>query len=248
MYKSLKPIISCGVSALVGAAILSGFATNAFASGVTVTDITDWSHTPEEVVTMNTPFLGYNGGVYAGINDLSVFDGTTTTVYDGFCIDPFHFSDTTTDPYAIVPLAGGSKLPATLNTYTANEIGALWAEFFSPTMSSPAAAGLQIAIWELVSSNAVATGQLPASKAVTFSSGTYTAAADLASLAGYSGPIADLVALTGPGQDYVIDIPGNNVHHNSVADSGESVSLLVLALGALFLARRDIMSGAKVRA
>src|ERR1700743_305529 len=174
MYKSLKPILSCGVSALVGAAILSGFATKVSAAGVTVTDITDWGTTPEEVVTMNTPYLGYNGGVYAGINTLSVNNGTTTTVYDGFCIDPFHFSDTTTDPYSIAPLAGGSKLPATLNSYTANEIGALWAEFFSPTMSSPAAAGFQIAIWELVSSNAVASGQLPSADAVTFSSSTYS--------------------------------------------------------------------------
>jgi hypothetical protein len=241
MQFSKKPNHKWTLSTILGGALLACLATNANAAGVTVTDVTDWGTTPNEVVNMDTPYLNYSGGVYAGINDLSVFNGTSTTVYDGFCIDPFHFSSTSPLSYSEVPLNTAPKLPGTLNTYTATEIEDLWQEFFSPTMSSQSAAGLQVAIWELVSSNAVASGDLSSAQAVTFSGNTYTAAADLASLAGYSGPAADLVALTGSGQDYVIAVPGGNNNHNSVADGGTTISLLLLSLGALILARPVFM-------
>ena len=77
-------------AAALALALLAGFSACAHAGSVTVTDITDWSTTPMEIVDADLPYLHYNGGVYAGINTLSVNDGSTTTTYNGFCIDPFH--------------------------------------------------------------------------------------------------------------------------------------------------------------
>lgn len=234
-------------AASITSAVFAGLVVNANAGNtVTVTDVTDWSTTPEEIVTIDTPYIPYDGGAYAGINTLSVTGaGSDDGTYNGFCIDPFHYSATgPTADYSIYPITSGDapKAPGTLNTYTANEIGDLWAEYYSPTMSSPAAAGLQVAIWTLVSSNAVASGQMPSSDAVTFSGDTYGAAADLASLATYTGPSANLEILSGPGQDYVIDIPGQQT--NTAPDGAATCELLLVAMGALILARPAILKNA----
>jgi hypothetical protein len=228
------------ISAIIGFAMMAGMAASSVAEPVTVTDVTDWSTTPMETVNITDGYLNYNGGVYAGINQLSVNNGTSTTVFDGFCIDPFHWSVSGPQSYNMVPLVDGPKSPATLNAFTATEIGDLWAEYFSPTMSSSAAAGLQIAIWELVSSNAVATDGLPASDAFALANGQYDygASADLASLLTYDGPEANLEALTGPGQDYVID---------SAPDGGATLLMLAVTAGCLMLARPALIRCATPR-
>jgi hypothetical protein len=102
-------------------------------------------------------------------------------------------------------------------------------------MSSASAAGLQIAIWELVSTNAVANDGLSPSYAFSLAPGQsdYGASQDIASLATYNGPSANLIGLTGPGQDYVID---------PVPDSGGTFLMLALTLGALVLARPAILN------
>jgi hypothetical protein len=240
-------VIGQTLASLIGCTIIAGVAASANAASVIVTDITDWTTTPMELVNADLPELGYAGFLYAGINTLSVTIGPNTTVDDAFCIDPFHWSVGGPTPgYAIVPLSDAPKLPGTLNPATALEIEDLWAEFFSPTMSSSSAAGLQVAIWELVSSNAVATGELPASEAVTFSGNTFGAGADLASLATYDGPAANLAGLTGPGQDYIIDMPSSNAKEipSTIPDGGGTFIMLVLTLSTLFLARSTIIERA----
>ena len=190
-----------------------------------------------EIIGADLPYLHYNGGVYAGINTLSVNDGTSSTIYNGFCIDPFHWSASgPSSPYYFVPLDNAPKAPATMNAATALDIADLWEEYYSPTMSSAHAAGLQIAIWELVSSNAVANDGLPASDAFSLDGANdYGASLDIASLATYHGPAANLMALTGPGQDYVVD---------SVPDAGGTLLMLALALSAVVLARTAIFKSA----
>ena len=200
---------------------------------VTVTDITAWGTTPNEVVNANLPSLGYSGGVYAGINTLSVTLNGTSTTYSGFCIDPFHWSASgPTSGYSEVPLVDAPKSPASLNAATATDIEDLWAEFYSPKMSSASAAGLQIAIWELVSSNAVASDGLSSSLAFSLAAGQsdYGASLDLASLATYTGPAANLMGLTGPGQDYVVD-------PQAVPDGGSTFILLAMTISALVYVR-----------
>jgi hypothetical protein len=233
------------VAAVIGWTILAGLTASANADSlpipVTVTDVTDWGTTPMEAVEADLPSLGYPGGVsvYAGINTLSVNNGASSITYSGFCIDPFHWSlGGAVSGYSEVPLSDAPKSPATLNAATANDIADLWAEYFSPTMSSSRAAGLQIAIWELVSSNAVASDGLSPSQAFSLAPGQndYGASQDIASLATYDGPEANLVGLTGPGQDYVIDPP--------VPDGGETFLMLAMTLGGLVLARPAIIKSA----
>jgi len=226
-----NPLIRPTVAAFIGCAIMAGSAASVNANTVTVTDVTDWSTTPVELVDVNIPYLGLPNGinVYAGINTLSITEGSSSSLENAFCIDPFHWSGTTS-PYTIVPLQDAPKAPAPLNSFTATEIEDLWAMYYSPTMSSPSAAALQIAIWELVSSNAVANDGLPSNEAfsVNVSSSDYGAGNDLAALATYKGQPADLIAVTGPGQDFV---------YAAVPDGGETFLMLTLTFGALVVVR-----------
>jgi hypothetical protein len=229
---------------VIGCAMAAGFAANVNANSVTVTDVTDWQTTPVEAVNANLTYLGYNGGVYAGINTLSVNNGTSTSIYSGFCIDPFHWSaNGPVSAYQAVPLIDGPKSPATLNAFTTTEIEGLWGEYFSPTMSSSSAAGLQIAIWELVSSNAVANDGLASQYAFALDPGQYDygASQDIASLSTYDGPTPQLTALTGPGQDYVIDVIGSPPPQPSVPDGQGTFIMLAMTLGVLILARPAII-------
>lgn len=228
--------------------IVAGLAASTYANPipVTVTDITDWGSTPVEAVNADLPYLGYDGGVYAGINTLSVTANGSSTIYNGFCIDPFHWSaGGPVSGYFEVPLAEAPKSPGTMNAHMATAIGDLWAEYYSPTMSSPSAAGLQIAIWELVSSNAVANNGLSPSQAFSLAPGQddYGAAQDIASLATYSGPSANVIGLTGPGQDYVVDPPAS-----AVPDNGGTILMLAAAFGAMVLVKLPQPSASSVKA
>jgi hypothetical protein len=240
MKTGQKPILKQIAVAVVGWTIAASFApsVNAYPTAVIVDDVTDWGTTPREIVNAELPYLQYDGGVYAGINTLSVDLNGKTTIDNGFCIDPFHWSKSgPVSGYFEVPLADAPKSPATMNAATAKEIGDLWAEFYSPKMSSPSAAGLQIAIWELVSSNAVANDGLSAKDAFSLAPGQsdYGAGKDLASLATYKGAPANVIGLTGPGQDYVVD---------PVPDAGGTCLMLAMTLGALLLARPAMIKGA----
>ena len=232
MKTGQKPLLKKAVASVMGVIVSSAIAASLnAATPLTVDNITDWNATPMEAISCDIPFLNFNGGgIQAGINVFQISDSSTTYNANGFCIDPFHWSaNGPASPYYIVPLVDAPKSPAQLNSYTATEIEDLWAEFYSPNMSSPSAAGLQIAIWELVSSNAIASDGLPANMGFTLTSGDdYGAGADLASLSTYAGAPANLIALTGPGQDFVTA---------AVPDTAQTLSLLILAVAALIIFR-----------
>lgn len=245
IFKAENFFVRQAFGSFLGLTLLAGLASNTSASPVTVTDVTDWGSTPMEIVNTDLPALGYPNGVwvYAGINTLSVTDGGNTTVYSGFCIDPFHWSATGPVAYNSVPLMDAPKAPATLNNFTALEIEDLWAQYFSPTMSASSAAGLQIAIWELVSSNAVASDGLPLSQAFSLNQGNdYGAASDIASLSTYEGAPAVLTGLTGSGQDYVIQEVNQNTI--SVPDHAETLLMLAFTFGAILVARPALLRSA----
>ena len=135
---------------------------------------------------------GFNGVVAAGIKSLRV-DGV---VMDGFCIDPFTRALSSSSGYSFVPLTQAPEAPWTLTASEATQISDLWAMFYSPDMKKKKAAGLQIAIWEIVGGDDFSVmGK------------QYGARRMLAALAGFTGEGADLTALTGPGQDYVVPTP-----------------------------------------
>jgi hypothetical protein len=165
----------------------------------------------------------YTGGVLAGINKL-VVDGTAM---NGFCIDPFHFSLSTSSGYQYVALDHAPKAPGTMNSTQAREISKLWGMMYSPSMTADNAAGMQVAIWEIVGgSHFSITGN------------DYGAATIMNHLAGFSGPRAHLTALSGPGQDYVVCDP-----HASVPDSGSTASIMLVGLGAVALLRFSVLRG-----
>ena len=155
----------------------------------------------------------WSGNAYAGINNLLV-DGAPMM---GFCIDPFHFSLDESPGYEYVPLEdapkngnGGSPMGAA----NAAKISNLWAMYYSASMSATDAAGLQIAIWMIVGGTRFHV------------TNDFGASAFIASLSTYTGPGANLIGLTGPGQDYVVSL-------TSVPDGGATVCLLGSALIAL---------------
>ena len=135
---------------------------------------------------------GFNGFVGAGIKKIQV-DGVRM---DGFCIDPFTVALRSSPGYKFVLLTQAPEAPWTLSASRAIEIRDLWAMFYSPNMTTNKAAGLQLAIWEIVGGDHF-----------TVIGKDYGSGHMLAALQTYSGPGANLIALTGPGQDYVVATP-----------------------------------------
>src|SRR4026208_2126049 len=132
---------------------------------------------------------GFNGFVGAGIKKIQV-DGVQM---DAFCIDPFTMALRSSPGYKFVPLTKAPEAPFTLSASEATEISDLWAMFYNPGMKENKAAGLQLAIWEIVGGDDFSViGK------------DYGASLMLAALRSYSGPGAGFIALTGPGQDYVV--------------------------------------------
>jgi VPDSG-CTERM motif len=176
---------------------------------------------------------GFNGVVAAGIKSLRV-DGV---IMDGFCIDPFTRALSSSSGYSLVPLTQAPEAPWTLTTSEATQVSDLWAMFYSPDMKKKKAAGLQIAIWEIVGGDDfTAIGK------------SYGAKKMLAALGGFTGQGADLIALTGPGQDYVIPTPpgsggestptptpGPSPPPTNVPDGGSTFPLFATAILALLV-------------
>ncbi|MDQ6623842.1 MAG: hypothetical protein M3Y86_10235 [Verrucomicrobiota bacterium] len=197
-------------------------AISALASPVTVeeTDIT-----PYKIVSVNITGL-YNGNVIAGVNKLLV----DSVLVDGFCIDPFHFSLPGAQAYNSVALAAAPKddhLIAGTNM-TASEavlLTKLWAVGY-PIIGANAAkaAALQIAIWEVVGGAYFHLNGM----------NDYGAAALLVQAQNYNGALPNLIALTGPGQDFVIAGPTQ-----PAPETGATVILLALALGVIAIARKS---------
>ena len=135
---------------------------------------------------------GFNGFVGAGIKKIQV-DGVQM---DAFCIDPFTMALRSSPGYKFVPLTKAPEAPFTLSASEAIEISDLWAMFYNPGMKENKAAGLQLAIWEIVGGDDFS-----------IIGKDYGANLMLAALRSYSGLGAGLIALTGPGQDYVVLTP-----------------------------------------
>lgn len=168
-----------------------------------------------------------SGQVHSGVSRLLV-NGVLT---NGFCIDPFHSFIGGPQAYQMVPLTSAPKddhlIPGTHMTPSeAETISELWALAYPLIGSNPRkAAGLQIAIWEVVGGSQF---RLKSAR-------DYGARVLLSTVRApnYNGPKANLIALTGPGQDYVIDPDPHG--RELVPDNGATITLFGLALTALAL-------------
>jgi len=167
--------------------------------------------------------------VEAGVLQLNV----NGSLMDGFCIDPFHFSDGVMPGYQAVELTSAPK-GGFMSAGTALEIERLWASFYSPTMSASQAAGLQIAIWELTGGSAFKL----------WSHNDFGAAGLLNTVEAlpYNGSAEDLVGLTGPGQDYGVARTSIDGIDQNVPDAASTVGLLALGVMSVFVLRRVVDS------
>ena len=196
------------------------FLSVAGASAITVQEV---GVNPYQTPTISVAGFANNVTVYAGVNQL-VVDGVAM---NGFCIDPFHWSLSSSSGYSYVPLTSAPK-GHVMSADVALDIERLWGSFYGAALSSAdSAAGLQIAIWKLVGGSDFTLNSANDYGAA----GMITAVTDV----NYSGPVADLVALTGPGQDYVV--PGTS-QASPVPDGGTTVMLLGGALCGLAFIRR----------
>jgi len=211
--------------------LLIGLAPSSKATPVTVQQI---GITPYE--TVSTSVMGsHNRKVRSGVSQLLV----NGTLANGFCIDPFHPSIGGLQPYDMVSLTSAPKddhlIPGTHMTASeAETISELWALAYPLIGSDPRkAAGLQIAIWEVVGGNQFQLGKRAKDYGASLLLSTVEAA-------DYNGPMASLVALTGPGQDFVISAPPGQapLGQESVPDNGATITLFGLALAALALFAR----------
>ena len=188
---------------------------------------------PGEVVTINCNNSG-NILVDAGVLQLNV-DGV---LMNGFCIDPFHFSSGSMAGYQQVELTSAPK-DNVMSAGTALLVDRLWGSYYSPSMSAQDAAGLQIAIWELTGGSCFKLS----------SSNDYGAAGFLSSVesSNYEGPVADLVALTGPGQDYAVERTSVTQFVQTVPDNASTLGLMLLGVIGLFCLPRKELRLAPVR-
>lgn len=198
---------------------------NQFNIGDTLT-VAESSITPNQIinVTITSTPLHYSGGVYAGINQLLI---NGSQIVNGFCIDPFHYSSSSSLPYTVVDLANAPKddpiASGGMGSAAALTIKMLWGAHYSTSMSAADAATLQLAIWDVVGGGDFSTTSSLNSTAHDWITAVNTT--------GYSGPVADLVGLTGSGQDYVVQ---------NVPDGGLTVVLLGLGLLGLAAARKTL--------
>ena len=200
----------------VCAVVVTPFRANGLSIGDQIT-VAESGVSPTEIVSISVSGF-YSGGVYAGLNQLLI-NGSQTM--NGFCIDPFHFSSSSSLPYTVVPLPDAPK-GNLMGANSALLIERLWGSYYSPTMTAATAAGMQIAIWELVGGTS-----FKLTSANDFGASGFLA--NVESLT-YSGPVGNLVGLTGQGQDYVVATPSSG---GSVPDGGTTAILLGGALCAL---------------
>jgi hypothetical protein len=189
-------------------------------------------------VYIDSSVLGNNQHVFAGFIKLEI-NGSPTL---GFCIDPWHWSDSNTQTYDLVSLDQAPKFPGPMGADAALKIEKLWQKYYAEALGdSNKAAALQIVIWEQV--------DIGVTGGTTFSVSSAHPLTGLL-LDDYNGmkawlgsgdflntTPADLDAVkklspTGVGQDYVI--PG-------VPDGGSTAALLGVALMAIAAFRRRLV-------
>jgi hypothetical protein len=211
-----------------------------------------------DTVYINSSTLGNNLHVYAGIVDLTLGTGPTAKNFEGFCIDPWHWSVSGPQNYQLVPLYDAPKPPGPMSVKAAGEIEELWAQYMTSSyvLSGNAktadewAAAMQLEIWQTVAGSISDATYSLDSIDNNFSGEATAVWSDLGAMntfladATSSTPRAHLEGLTSgtnsdrrdnAGQDYVID---------SVPDSGTPALLLGLGLVGILALRSKLRAPA----
>ncbi len=205
----MKKLVLCGLLAL--AAVMPVVAAPTIGDSVIVqyTNVD-----PRVTVRIYTPDNPTGMDVYAGVYNLKV-DGVVTP---SFCIDVADNSTTAAVTYGVVNLweaPDGTAGP--MSAAKAADLSKLLSAYWKDTMTATEAAGLQLAIWEIVTEESgsaydITSGSFRANN----SAAREQAISYLNGFADYDGKVNHYVALTHPWvgadgktqyQDYVIAIP-----------------------------------------
>src|ERR1035438_5139016 len=186
--------------------VISGTPTTAGSFTATITASNDNVSIQEmgagagENVEISSSTLGDNLDAGASVLNLQV-NGVAAV---GFCIDPWHWSvEGSALTYNWESLASGPKAADGMGVSVALQIEQLWNKYYSSSISNSTAAGLQLAIWDLVGAS------ISAASGNTYwytlnSSNDYGASSMIAWVdANPTAAAANLDAVTGSGQDYV---------------------------------------------
>ncbi len=226
LHHLIRPAASSFFGLILLAAASSSASSFTIGENLTVAEAGIQPNVVVDVTLSLYPSGSYAGGAYAGINQLRI---NGSEIVNGFCIDPFHYSSGSALGYTVASVADAPK--GDLNPLSPDPAGSgtgmgtgsallvetLWGSHYDPHMSANDAATLQLAIWDVVGGSTFST-----------TSGLNTTALQWIAAANQGGPRASLVALTGPGQDYIVE---------SVPDAGSTLLLLGLAVALLFPGR-----------
>ncbi|MBE0536726.1 MAG: PEP-CTERM sorting domain-containing protein [Phycisphaerae bacterium] len=176
---------------------------------------------PRVTVRIYTPFHDSHGiDVSAGIHNLLV-NGVATA---GFCIDLADNSTTEAVPYDVAELRyAPDGVAGPMNVAKAADLTKLLSAYWTTGMTATQAAGLQLAIWEIVTEDAangydINSGDFRVYVNSSNSDVKTQASSYLAGFGDYDGPLKGYAALTHPllnntdgkaaqYQDYVIAVP-----------------------------------------
>jgi hypothetical protein len=184
---------------------------------------------PNETAWIDSSTLGNNLHVYACVIDLKV-NGVATT---GFCIDPWHWSVPGPLAYNTESLDTAPKPPGPMGMAAANQIEQLWEKYYSGPLTNVVAAALQIEIWKIVDLG-VSSATFQLLSVDNDSAAVYAKMTEMENFlsANPHAAKANLIAVTGRGQDYVIQVP----------DGGTTVALLGMGLIGLIAFRKKLFA------
>ena len=206
-------------------------------------------------VTVDVHLPIYNGGAYAGVENLQINFGSGNVSVQAYCIDLYHFSSGSSLNYNIDLLSGSptANPPKAMGAEKADFIKEMWAQYYGPSLTDATKAGdFQLAIWGVLQGSFTPTGAMMPNwdwlgDGITPAATPYGADAIInwANTNSYSGALPDVVGLnavivpgvTGP-QSYAI--PGDPSYDPSpgVPDGGLTVVLLGMSMLGLGVVRR----------
>lgn len=208
----MKKLVFCGLLLLVAGLPVMAAPTIGDTVTVQYTGVS-----PRATVRIFSPLLvGGASDVYAGIYNLKV-DGM---VMASFCIDIADNSTTDAVPYDVVNLANAPDPAAgPMGSAKAADLTKLLSAYWATGMTATEAAGLQLAVWEIVTETVGNAYDITNGDFYASNSAARTKAIEyLAGFGDYDGPLKHYAGLTNPSstgvnpkggqyQDYVVAIP-----------------------------------------
>lgn len=175
---------------------------------------------------LQLPVQGSSANYWSGLQTINVTDGSSTTSFLAFCVDPFQWSPSANTTYTRTDFGTffGSR---------AADITALYNEAYAGSLGgNGTAAAMQLALWEVANDNGILSSGGVRTVAGTDAGLTSGAQALLSNLGAFAGPSQYSLTLytSSSNQDYLVASP---------VPEPETYAMMLAGLGMLgFAARR----------